>query len=123
VTLAMLIDSISLFVVMRRLWRWPTVVALVIAVPFFVIDVAFLASNSLKIPEGGWFPILSGIVVFTCSRRGSAARDPDEAPVRRRNASRPVHPERRSVAAHAGRGTAIFLTSSPIRCRTRCCTT
>ena len=66
VTLAMLIDSISLFVVMRRLWHWPAVVrALAVAVPFVVIDVAFLASNSLKIPEGGWFPILSGIVVFT----------------------------------------------------------
>ncbi len=65
VTLAMLIDSISLFVVMRRLWNWPIVVALLIAVPFIVIDVSFLASNSLKIPDGGWFPILSGIAVFT----------------------------------------------------------
>ncbi|MEO8344306.1 MAG: potassium transporter Kup [Betaproteobacteria bacterium] len=65
VTLAMLIDSISLFVVMRRLWMWPMVFALAVAVPFVLIDFAFLASNSLKIPEGGWFPILSGIVVFT----------------------------------------------------------
>jgi KUP system potassium uptake protein len=65
VTLAMLIDSIALFVVMRRLWNWPIVIALAVAVPFILIDIAFLASNSLKIPEGGWFPILSGIVVFT----------------------------------------------------------
>ncbi len=65
VTLAMLIDSISLFVVMRRLWKWPIAAALAVAVPFVLIDVSFLASNSLKIPEGGWFPILSGIVVFT----------------------------------------------------------
>jgi KUP system potassium uptake protein len=65
VTLAMLIDSISLFVVMRRLWRWPTVAAVAIALPLVTIDMSFLASNSLKIPEGGWFPILIGIVVFT----------------------------------------------------------
>jgi KUP system potassium uptake protein len=65
VTLAMLIDSIALFVVMRRLWNWPIVAALAVAVPFILIDVSFLASNSLKIPDGGWFPILSGIVVFT----------------------------------------------------------
>ena len=26
---------------------------------------SFLASNSLKIPEGGWFPLLIGVVVFT----------------------------------------------------------
>src|SRR6266545_2519817 len=36
-----------------------------IAVTLVVIDVAFLASNSLKIPEGGWFPLVTGAVVFT----------------------------------------------------------
>ena len=30
-----------------------------------LIDFAFLASTSLKIPDGGWFPILVGAVVFT----------------------------------------------------------
>jgi KUP system potassium uptake protein len=113
VTLAMLIDSISLFVVMRRLWRWPTALATVIAVPFFVIDVAFLASNSLKIPEGGWFPILSGIVVFTVLttwKRGRAIlmkRLSDDAMpldlfIQSVEASPPTRVE----------GTAIFLTSS-----------
>jgi len=113
VTLAMLIDSISLFVVMRRLWRWPTVLALAIAVPFVVIDIAFLASNSLKIPEGGWFPILSGIVVFTVLttwKRGRAMlmkRLSDDAMpldlfIQSVEASPPARVE----------GTAVFLTSS-----------
>jgi KUP system potassium uptake protein len=65
VTMAMLIDSILIFVVMRRLWHWPIVVAIAIAVPLLLIDLTFLASNALKIPEGGWFPILIGGVVFT----------------------------------------------------------
>jgi len=65
VTMAMLIDSILIFVVMRRLWRWPIVVAVAIAAPLLAIDLTFLASNALKIPEGGWFPILIGAVVFT----------------------------------------------------------
>ena len=30
-----------------------------------LIDLAFLASNALKIPAGGWFPLLIGAVVFT----------------------------------------------------------
>ncbi|HEY6894367.1 MAG TPA: KUP/HAK/KT family potassium transporter, partial [Rhodanobacteraceae bacterium] len=38
VTMAMLIDSILIFVVMRRLWRWPIVVAIAIAVPLLSID-------------------------------------------------------------------------------------
>jgi KUP system potassium uptake protein len=113
VTLAMLIDSISLFVVMRRLWLWPTAFAMAVAIPFVVIDVAFLASNSLKIPEGGWFPILSGIVVFTLLttwKKGRAVlmkRLSDDAMpldlfIRSVEASPPTRVE----------GTAIFLTSS-----------
>ena len=116
VTLAMLIDSISLFVVMRRLWLWPTVLALAVAVPFIVIDVSFLASNSLKIPEGGWFPILSGIVVFTLLTTWKKGR----AVLMRRLAddAMPLDVFIQSVeAAPRTRvaGTAVFLTSTPNR--------
>ncbi|HEY3178483.1 MAG TPA: potassium transporter Kup [Casimicrobiaceae bacterium] len=65
VTLAMLIDSILIFVVMRQLWDWPTWVAIAIATPLLLVDLTFLTSNTLKIPDGGWFPILIGIIVFT----------------------------------------------------------
>ena len=65
VTLAMVIDSILIFVVMRQLWDWPTWVAVAIATPLLLVDLTFLTSNTLKIPDGGWFPILIGIVVFT----------------------------------------------------------
>jgi len=65
VTLAMLIDSILIYVVMRRIWGWARPVAVAIVLPLFLIDILFLTSNSLKVPEGGWFPLLIGIVVFT----------------------------------------------------------
>ena len=65
VTLAMLIDSVLIFVVMRRIWGWRTPLAAVLALPLLAIDFAFLASNSLKIPDGGWFPLLIGGAVFT----------------------------------------------------------
>jgi len=65
VTLAMMIDSVLVFVVMRRIWGWSHFAALLIVVPLALIDVAFLASNGLKIPAGGWFPLLIGGVVFT----------------------------------------------------------
>jgi KUP system potassium uptake protein len=65
VTLAMLIDSVLIFFVMRRIWRWRLSVALAIVVPLCLIDLAFLSSNALKIPDGGWFPLLIGGIVFT----------------------------------------------------------
>src|SRR4030095_2504465 len=39
VTLAMLIDSILIFVVMRRLWNWPMWVAVAIATPLLLIEI------------------------------------------------------------------------------------
>src|SRR5439155_2674304 len=65
VTLAMLIDSILIFVVMRQLWDWPSWAAIAIATPLLLVDRTFLTSTPLKIPDGAWFPILIGIVVFT----------------------------------------------------------
>jgi KUP system potassium uptake protein len=65
VTLAMLIDSVLIFFVMRRIWRWSLPLALAIAVPLALIDFAFLSSNALKIPDGGWFPLVIGALVFT----------------------------------------------------------
>jgi len=65
VTLAMLIDSVLIYVVMRRIWRWRRPVALALALPLLLVDGLFLTSNALKIPEGGWFPLLIGVAVFT----------------------------------------------------------
>jgi KUP system potassium uptake protein len=65
VTMAMMIDSVLIFVVMRRIWRWSRIAAVAIAAPLLMIDVMYLASNAHKIPEGGWVPLLIGAIVFT----------------------------------------------------------
>jgi KUP system potassium uptake protein len=75
VTLAMLIDSVLILVVMRRIWGWSRLAAVAIVLPLFLVDFSFLASNSLKIPAGGWFPLLIGGIVFallTTWKRGRA---------------------------------------------------
>ena len=75
VTMAMLIDSILIYIVMRRIWGWGRAIAVAIVLPLFLIDFLFLSSNSLKVPEGGWFPLLIGVVVFsllTTWKRGRA---------------------------------------------------
>jgi KUP system potassium uptake protein len=65
VTMAMMIDSVLVFFVMLRIWRWPVAVAVAVMLPLALIDVAFFTSNALKIPDGGWFPILVGAMLFT----------------------------------------------------------
>jgi KUP system potassium uptake protein len=65
VTMALAIDSLLIYVVLTRLWRWNRIGALAIVVPLLTIDLMFLASNALKIPQGGWFPIAIGLAAFT----------------------------------------------------------
>jgi KUP system potassium uptake protein len=65
VTMALTIDSLLIYIVLTRLWHWHRVAALAIVIPLLLVDLSFLASNALKIPQGGWFPIAIGIVVFT----------------------------------------------------------
>jgi KUP system potassium uptake protein len=65
VTTTMMITTILLFVVMRERWRWSLVVTVPITVLFLIVDLAFWGANLLKIPEGGWLPLVVGAIVFT----------------------------------------------------------
>ena len=61
----MVITTGLLAVVARRLWRWSMPVAVVVIGFFLLVDLAFFAANAIKIPQGGWFPLLIGVGVFT----------------------------------------------------------
>ncbi|HSD39278.1 MAG TPA: potassium transporter Kup [Rhodocyclaceae bacterium] len=64
VTLTMLVTSVLAFSVARRDWNWPTWLAILVFVPTFIVEWAFLGANSTKIPDGGWFPLAFGCVVL-----------------------------------------------------------
>jgi KUP system potassium uptake protein len=65
VTLDMLITTVLTFFVIRYAWRYPLVLCLAVTGAFFVIDLAFFASNLMKLMDGGWFPLVIGGFVFT----------------------------------------------------------
>jgi KUP system potassium uptake protein len=56
----MLITTILLYRIAVARWRWPPAVALPVLAVFGLIDTTFLVSNSIKIVEGGWFPLAVG---------------------------------------------------------------
>ena len=64
VTGTMAIDSILVFVVMRKLWHWPTAVCAAISAFFLAIDLCFFSANLVKILIGGWFPVVVGILIY-----------------------------------------------------------
>jgi KUP system potassium uptake protein len=64
VTGTMLTTTILFSIVMRKNWQWPMWRVALITGLFVVVDVAFLSANILKIPDGGWFPLVAGGVVY-----------------------------------------------------------
>jgi KUP system potassium uptake protein len=65
VTGDMVITATLLFIVAWKFWKWSPVVAALVIAPFYLIDLVFLSANVLKIPQGGWFPLLVGSGLFT----------------------------------------------------------
>jgi KUP system potassium uptake protein len=60
----MLITTVLTFFVIRYSWKYPLWLCLVATGFFFVVDLAFWASNLLKLFEGGWFPLFIGAVIL-----------------------------------------------------------
>ena len=114
VTATMVIDSLMAFFVVWRCWKWPIWKAALLMVPLLLIEQAFLTANLLKIPEGGWLPLVIGgavaLLVLTwvrgskslarATRKGEAEL---EWLVRKLDAKPP----------HRVPGTAVFLTGDP----------
>jgi len=61
----MTITSIMFSIVARERWGWSWLTAGALGGLFLIIDLAFLGANIVKIPQGGWFPIVVAIVIFT----------------------------------------------------------
>ncbi len=49
---------------MRRVWKKPLWLATVIVAPFLMVEGVFLASNLLKLPQGGYVPLLIASVMM-----------------------------------------------------------
>jgi KUP system potassium uptake protein len=79
---------------------------------FFIVDIAYFAANLTKVPEGGWFPLLIGIIIFTLLT--TWARGRQLMLERMREASMPVEIFVKSAANSAARvaGTAVFMTTA-----------
>jgi KUP system potassium uptake protein len=73
VSTTMLLTTALLFNAMRDVWHWPVAVALSVSGVFLLVDLAFFGANLLKIAEGGYIPLLLGVLIFllmTTWRRG-----------------------------------------------------
>ena len=114
----MFITTILFAVYARRRWRWNVWLIGVASGVILVVEGAFLLANVFKIPDGGWFPLVVGVVILTLLTTWKTGRalvgDTHPAPT--------AHRWRRSSTGVAGSpdgevirvpGTAVFLYSQP----------
>jgi KUP system potassium uptake protein len=113
VSTTMLLTTALLFNAMRDIWRWPTIVALLVSGAFLLIDLAFFGANLLKIREGGWIPLSLGVLIFvvmTTWRRGIEAIGRTQ--VQRPEATGEFLAQLRSGKIARVPGTAVFFSRS-----------
>ncbi len=114
VSLVMVITTALTFFVIRYGWGYPLWLCVLTTGFFFAVDLVFVASNSLKIMQGGWFPLVMAAVlcvVLTTWKEGrrlmGVAQRKDALELKSFLASvflnRPTRVE----------GTAVFLTADP----------
>jgi KUP system potassium uptake protein len=65
VTSTMIITTILAYFVARHMWHWKLPYAILVTAGFLFVDLAFFGANIIKVAQGGWFPLLVGIFVFT----------------------------------------------------------
>ena len=112
VTGAMFIDTCLMAVLVIAVWRWKLWLAIPLVLVFFIVDGAYFAANILKVPSGGWFPLLIGAIAFTMLTTWSAGRKLMRE--RMVEAALPLNLFAKSAHSSATRvpGTAIFMAST-----------
>jgi KUP system potassium uptake protein len=114
VTGTMAITSLTYAVVAYKRWHWPLWRIVPLASFFLVIDLAYFAACATKITDGGWFPLLLGVLIYTVmttwntgrrhlGRRMAEAMFPLDAFLADLTRQRPIRVK----------GTAVFMTANP----------
>jgi KUP system potassium uptake protein len=100
--------------VARYRWDWSPLKVFGILGPMLLLDLTFLAANSVKIPSGGWFPLAFGalaFLIFTTWKRGRNLVNTELA----RNGIA-LQPFLKSLSVYPPQrveGTAVFMAQDP----------
>ena len=114
VATTMVVDGLLAFIVIWKLWKWRLWQAVVLILPFVVVDVTFFSANFLKLFEGAWAPLLFGatmVLLIMTWRRGTSI-----LANKTRRIEVPLDTLFRNLEKkppHFVPGTAVFLTSDP----------
>jgi len=111
VTGVMVIDTFNAALVARKQWLWSPSLVILLFGALGIIDFLFLSSNSLKIPEGGWLPLLIAAAMFLVMDTWRRGRRVHMEIVRNESMPLPLFLERADKSAQRVAGLGVFLSS------------
>lgn len=109
----MVLTSILTAIVARRIWLWGWLRIIIIFSPLLMLDGVFLWGNMLKIPEGGWIPLLIAAGAYFVMSTWKQGREVLLHQAKRSHM--PVQQFIRSIQRkkpHRVQGTAIYMSGS-----------
>jgi KUP system potassium uptake protein len=64
VAMTMAITNILLAVVAYKRWKWSPWAIAAMTGTFLLVDLSFVGANLLKVPDGGWVPLVAAVIVY-----------------------------------------------------------
>ena len=114
ITLNMVIATILAGFVFLEVWKWSWFKTTMIISIFFIIDLIFFSANIIKVPDGGWFPLLIGgilLLLMTTWKKGRTILY-----LKLKTESMEINSFLKSMKKdlrNRVKGTAVFLTPNP----------
>ena len=116
VTGTMAVTTSLAFIVVRRLWKWPLWLTVLVIGPMLSLDLVFLGANSLKLLSGAALPLVLGAALFLIMATWVRGGD-----ILVRKVARDTPPLEEFIGLlrdrppHRVAGTAVYLTGDPDR--------
>jgi KUP system potassium uptake protein len=113
VTTTMVITTLLFYIVARERWHWSRRRVIPIVAVFLTIDLAFFGANILKLPQGGWVPLVIAGSIFILMDTWKRGRAILAETMRERSV--PIDLFINDIAKHPERrvpGSAVFMTGA-----------
>lgn len=68
VSMEMLLTSVLLFMVARRIWSWPAWRIAPVVILFMILETGYVAGSLTKLFQGAWFPLLTAAGIWMLMR-------------------------------------------------------
>ena len=108
------VTTLGVSIIARFRWDWPAWRVLATFVPLLALEGLFVAANSAKIPNGGWFPIAFGALLYLVFATWKRGRSLVNRQLKKNGIE--LEPFLKSLSIYPPQrveGTAVFMTLEP----------